>query len=152
MNTKILFSTFLVLASVQIAHAEQCLMMTDDQFKSAAKLLSLTPKILRFCQPCGDATPIAVDVKTVSSKTENLGISGLEKFNQALVVNGKLGQDLAYMYVKIGSDTWANLGLLANCSRFDCEPGTGKCELHKVDSVSPFITEKGGNLVPSPIF
>ena len=87
------------------AAADQCtdMSVTKSQWDHARRLIQTAPSVLSFCPPCGETTP--------------------------RVWLGKLDKaDLAYLYVQVSDDNFANVARLVSC------PTTG---------VPPFIDRAG---------
>ena len=108
----------LLLAST--SHADQCAWITDAQAAKAAAILAKHPKVIAFCEPCGDKAP---GEPAVASSAD---VTTPEAGYREVTINGS-PVDLAYTYVQTSPTRYANLAKLAKC------PATG---------VSPFLTVK----------
>lgn len=94
------------------AMADVCAQTNKAAADKAAKVLSVIDGVLRYCAPCGDATPSSVSVRKAVAAPVADDATAYE-----VRVNGKV-EDLAYLYVmkSASSKTWVNLGLLTGCA------------------------------------
>ena len=79
--------------------------------REGAAILASTPKVIEFCEPCGDKAP-------GTRSRENRRGPRCRAAATRVVVNGH-AVDLAYMYVKTVDTQYENLAQLAGC------PATG---------------------------
>jgi hypothetical protein len=103
------------------ARADQCIVVKPEVAKWAAKVLA-DQTAIKHCEPCDEkrpSPPFAV------KRVETRAWSG-DTTQKVVVVNGK-EEDLAYLYVQTGPDTYTNVAAMAGC------PTTG---------VSPFYTKQ----------
>lgn len=97
------------------ARADQCEWVDDAVAHKAQALLAGAPKVISFCEPCGDKAPgepavaASVEIRTPQRGFEELYINGA-------------GVDLAYTYVKTDDGHYRNLALLAGCPASDVSP------------------------------
>lgn len=99
----------------QTARADQCAWITDKEASKAQAILAKQPKVLEFCEPCGDKAPgmpfVAGDVTMTTPDSRYKEIQ----------INGK-DIDLAYIYVQTSPTQYRNLAKLAGCSASDVSP------------------------------
>ena len=112
---KTLLSSFvvtLVLTVSSLAAADQCQWTTAQQAEDAARLLSLFPgQYIDYCEPCGgEKAFVPFERVTVES-------TGYEDYF-TVKVNGQ-EIDLAYVFVRTGKSTFANLSKLVGCPSQD---------------------------------
>lgn len=107
---------FIFLVSLIIscnAFGTQCQFISRKSALKAEELLIKSQDnaggILELCQYCEDKM---VSFKTV--RDTEIGRSGVAEMPSDLWINGEL-MDLAYIYVKLDKDRWANLGLQLGC-------------------------------------
>jgi hypothetical protein len=94
------------------AHADQCAWIDADVASRAQAILAKSPKVIAFCEPCGDKVPgVPVAAKHVDVREPSAGF-------REVVVDGN-GIDLAYTFVQTSASEYANLASLAGC------PATG---------------------------
>ena len=105
----------IVLAMAGTAYADQCAWIDAKAAAKAEKLLANQPKVIEFCEPCGDKAPGAPE--TASSVEVVTPSSGYKEVQ----INGR-GVDLAYTYVQTSPRTYKNLAKLAGCEAFDVSP------------------------------
>jgi hypothetical protein len=109
MTSKLRWVGFVALVGISgaaaYAYADQCtnLSATKSQWSWAQRAVQNCPSVLTFCQPCSDRAP-----KPWSGHLEK--------------------EDLAYLYVQVGDDNYANVAKMVGC------PATG---------VAPFIDHTG---------
>lgn len=97
------------------AHADQCQWVDKAVAAKAAAILESSPKIIAFCEPCGDKVPgIPEVVERVETVTPDAGY-------RELFVNRR-GVDLAYTYVQTSDVQYANLAALAGCDAHGVSP------------------------------
>lgn len=99
------------------ARADQCQWIDDAAASKARAILEASPKLLAFCEPCGDQVP---GVPEVASRVE---VRTPAPGHRELFVNGSArGIDLAYTYVQTSPRQYANLAVLAGCHASDVSP------------------------------
>lgn len=97
------------------AHADQCQWVDKAVAAKAAAILESSPKVIAFCEPCGDTVPGIPEVaERVEVVTPDAGF-------RELFVNRR-GVDLAYTYVQTSSVQYANLAALAGCDAHGVSP------------------------------
>ena len=74
----------------------------------AAAILAKKPKVIEFCEPCGDKVPGSPFVPTTIER------AAVGDGYQAVSIDGH-SRDLAYTYVKTSDDHYENLAVLAGC-------------------------------------
>ncbi|WP_107669069.1 hypothetical protein [Cyanothece sp. BG0011] len=102
--------------STQMAYADQCSYIDQEQGLKAASFLKLNQLIYLFCEPCGETTPQPVTIQSIS-----VGTVGYQDYWQVSINNQ--GVDLAYTYVpsSVGEKP-INLAALAGCPAEDVSP------------------------------
>lgn len=122
------------------ARADQCEWVEPAIAQKARALLEKQPKVISFCEPCGDKAPgepavaHAIDIRVPERGLEEVYINGT-------------GVDLAYTYVKTDDGHYRNLALLAGCPATDVSPSLA------VDAETPngvLITADDQALPPPP--
>jgi len=93
-----------------VAHADQCEWVDPAIAQKAQLLLANHPKVIAFCEPCGDKAP---GMPAVAESVE-LGEHGVQ-------INGS-AVDLAYTFVQTSPTQYRNLALLAGCEAHDVSP------------------------------
>lgn len=90
------------------AHADQCEWVSEAQAAKATAILANKPKLIAFCEPCGDAAPGEPFVpKTIERAAVGDGY-------QAVSIDGR-SYDLAYTFAKTTDTHYENLAVLAGC-------------------------------------
>lgn len=89
----------LLLAAASYGYADQCTNQraTPSQWAWAQRAVQNSPSVLTFCPPCRDAAP-------------HPWSGHLER------------EDLAYLYVQVGDDNFANVARLVGCSATGVAP------------------------------
>jgi len=115
------------------ALADQCAWVTKDQGDRAAALLRAGPAaFLEYCEPCGDAPPTKASPKPIAIDATGQRAIEVRSVNDDAVevfVNGS-EVDLAYTFVRRGTDEWRNVARLVGCEATDVSdvvriPGDG---------------------------
>jgi hypothetical protein len=94
------------------AYADQCAWIDADVAQRAKAILASSPKVIAFCEPCGDTVP------GVPAVPERVDILEPAHDFRELAIDGA-GIDLAYTFVQTSASEYGNLALLAGC------PATG---------------------------
>lgn len=115
-------ATSLVLAST--ARADQCAWNEEAHATKAKTILAEHPKVIEYCEPCGDKAP--GEPYVASSVTIGSPAAGYKEVS----INGK-PIDLAYTYVQVSSTRYKNLAKLAGC------PATGVSASLKIKDETP---------------
>ncbi|HSD86928.1 MAG TPA: hypothetical protein VLB44_05415 [Kofleriaceae bacterium] len=90
-----------------VAHADQCEWVEPAIAERAQQLLAKHPKVISFCEPCGDKAPgIPAVAGSVTLGDHDVRIDG----NPV---------DLAYTFVQTSPTQYQNLALLAGCEAHD---------------------------------
>jgi hypothetical protein len=90
------------------ARADQCQWIDAAAAKKAEALLAKQPKVIAFCEPCGDNAPGIPEVaRAIEVTSPQAGYKEIQ-------VNGK-GIDLAYTFVQTSRSHYHNLAKLAGC-------------------------------------
>lgn len=96
------------------ARADQCAWIDGDVARRAHAILATSPKVIAFCEPCGDTVP---GVPEVASTVELRNPS--HDFAELYLNGARTSIDLAYTFVQTSPSEYKNLALLAGC------PATG---------------------------
>ncbi|MEO8841514.1 MAG: hypothetical protein ABI591_07730 [Kofleriaceae bacterium] len=112
MNTLL---AILVLVVPAVAHADQCELVDDTVATNAVAAMHGRPKVVEFCEPCGDKAPGAPH--TIEHVAKQRGTDG-----EYSVTLDKREVDLAYEYVQTAPSKYENLALLAGCPTSGVEP------------------------------
>jgi hypothetical protein len=104
-----MLSLALVIAPA-VAHADQCEWIDPDVAERAQQLLAAHPKVIAFCEPCGDKAP---GIPAVAESVE-LGDHDIRLDGRAI--------DLAYTFVQTSPTRYENLALLSGCEAHDVSP------------------------------
>ncbi len=99
-------ATSLLLA--RAAHADQCAWNEDAHATKAKTILAKHPKVIEFCEPCGEKAP--GEPYIASTVTIDSPAAGYKEVS----INGK-PIDLAYTFVQVSSTKYKNLAKLAGC-------------------------------------
>lgn len=96
------------------AYADQCAYTNKQQAIAAVSYLEKGQTIYQLCEPCGDTTPQALKINSVSA-----GTVGYESYWGVNVNNRNI--DLAYTYIDDGKNKnrKVNLANLASCPASD---------------------------------
>jgi hypothetical protein len=106
------------------AHADQCEWVSEAQAAKAAAILANKPKLIEFCEPCGDAAPGEPFVpKAIERAAVGDGY-------QAVSIDGR-SYDLAYTFAKTTDTHYENLAMLVGC------PAEGVSPSLKIESETP---------------
>jgi len=118
------------LLAESVARADQCQIVKKSQAEKAQAILEKRPKVLEFCEPCGEKTPgkafVADTVKLECASDTNT----CEVF-----VNGK-EVDLAYLFVEVSPSKYENLAKKVGCPAMDVSPSVKVVE-PKVEAPEP---------------
>lgn len=90
------------------AYADQCELVDDTVATSAIATLHGHPKVVEYCEPCGDKAPGVPH--TIEHVAKQRGTDG-----EYSVTLDKREVDLAYEYVQTAPSTYENIALLAGC-------------------------------------
>jgi hypothetical protein len=105
----------IVLAMAGTAYADQCAWIDAKTATKAKQLIEKHPKVIAFCEPCGEKAPGIPEAATrVEIGTPDAGFKEVR-------INGE-GVDLAYTYVQTSPGTYRNLAMLAGCEASDVSP------------------------------
>ncbi|HUS31693.1 MAG TPA: hypothetical protein VMZ53_24495 [Kofleriaceae bacterium] len=105
----------MVLAMAGTAYADQCAWIDAKAATKAKKIVESHPKVIAFCEPCGEKAPGIPEAATsVEIGTPDGGFKELQ-------INGT-GVDLAYTYVQMSPGLYRNLAMLAGCEVTDVSP------------------------------
>lgn len=106
------------------AHADQCEWVSEAEAVKATAILAKKPKLIEFCEPCGDAAPGEPFVpRTVERAAVGDGY-------QAVSIDGR-SYDLAYTYAKTTATHYENLAVLVGCHAEGVSPSL------KIESETP---------------
>ena len=97
------------------ARADQCAWIDDAVAQRAQAVLARAPKVLAFCEPCGDPVPGVPAVAQKVAVTEPSPGFAEVSINGAAV-------DLAYTYVQTSATEYKNLAALAGCAATGVSP------------------------------
>lgn len=113
---RFLVPALLAVAAVPaIAHADQCQLIDDDVATRALAAFKNHPKVIQFCEPCGDKAPgEPVVAERVTKERDRDG--GYQ------IVIDKREVDLAYTYVETGLQRFENVAALAGCPASGVSP------------------------------
>ncbi len=113
-----------LLLSAQSAHADQCAWNDEAHAAKAEAILAKHPKVIAYCEPCGDKAPgepaIARDVTVTTPQGAYREVS----------INGQ-PVDLAYTFVQVSSTKYKNLAKMVGC------PASGVSSSLKVADETP---------------
>jgi hypothetical protein len=101
------------MSGVSVAYADQCEWVDEAVAQKAVALIREAGAVVEWCQPCGEEKP-GPPRPVTSVEMHNVD----DGRSRAIAVNGK-DEDLAYLYVRSGSDTWRNASKSSGC------PSTG---------------------------
>ena len=90
------------------AHADQCEWVGEPRPRRPPPILAKKPKVIEFCEPCGDKAPGTPFVPTTLER------AAVGDGYQAVSIDGR-SRDLAYTYVKTSTTHYENLAVLAGC-------------------------------------
>jgi len=98
------------LLATRVAHADQCASVSLEMATHARNLIAEHPRVVMFCEPCGDRVPgEPQDMGSVSSGP------GEVRFNGEAI-------DLAYTYVQTSPRRYDNLAVLVGCPTVGVSP------------------------------
>jgi hypothetical protein len=104
-----------LIISTQSARADQCAWNEAAHAAKAEEILAKHPKVIAYCEPCGDKAPgepaVARDV-TVTTPQGNY---------REVSINGQ-PVDLAYTFVQVSGTTYKNLAKLVGCPASGVSP------------------------------
>jgi hypothetical protein len=106
------------------ARADQCQLVDADVAARAVAALANHPKVIQFCEPCGDKAPGEVAVASRVEKERDTS-------GDYQIVIDRREVDLAYTYVQTGPNKFENVAELAGC------PTSGVSPSLKVDDATP---------------
>lgn len=113
-----------LLLSTQSAHADQCAWNDEAHAAKAKAILAKQPKVIAYCEPCGDKAPgepvIARDVTVTTPQDAYREVS----------INGQ-PVDLAYTFVQVSSTKYKNLAKMVGC------PASGVSSSLKIADETP---------------
>jgi hypothetical protein len=113
-----------VAALPSLAHADQCQLIDDEVANRALAALKGHPKVIQFCEPCGDKAPGEPVVADRVAKTRGTSADYEITIDRREV-------DLAYTYVQTGPTRYENVAALAGC------PASGVSPSLRVDDSTP---------------
>ena len=113
-----------VAALPSLAHADQCQLIDDEVANRALVALKGHPKVIQFCEPCGDKAPGEPVVADRVAKTRGTSADYEITIDRREV-------DLAYTYVQTGPTRYENVAALAGC------PASGVSPSLRVDDSTP---------------
>lgn len=131
----------IVLAMAGTAYADQCEWVDAKVAAKADKLLANHPKVIAFCEPCGETAPGAPEV---ASRIE-VGVP--DPGYKDVRINGS-PVDLAYTYVQTSPGLYRNLALLSGCEASGVSPSL------KIADATPngvLITADTAEAPPPPV-
>jgi len=100
---------------VGAARADQCAWIDGATAARAKAALAQHPKVVSFCEPCGEKAP------GEPARAGAVEVRAMEEGYSQVFVDGH-GLDLAYTYVQISPQQYANLAELAGCPASDVSP------------------------------
>lgn len=113
-----------LLLSAQSARADQCAWNDEAHAAKAEAILAKHPKVIAYCEPCGDKAPgepvIAREVSVATPQDAYREVS----------INGQ-AVDLAYTFVQVSSTKYKNLAKMVGC------PASGVSSSLKVADETP---------------
>jgi hypothetical protein len=107
----------IVLAIPALAYADQCELVDDAVATSAIDAIRAhgQPKLIEYCEPCGDKAPGEPHV--IEHVAKQRATDGYFE-----VTIDKREVDLAYTYVQTAPSTYENLAMLAHCPTSGVRP------------------------------
>lgn len=90
------------------ARADQCAWIDHAVAHRAAAILATQPKVIAFCEPCGEQAPGVPRVASTAA------LRSPEPGYQEVHING-VPVDLAYTFVQTSPERYQNLAALAGC-------------------------------------
>jgi len=100
----------LAIAAARVAHADQCASPSSEMAARARQLIADHPKVISFCEPCGDRVP--GEPQELASASSG---PGEVRFNGVAI-------DLAYTYVQTSPRRYDNLAVLVGCPTVGVSP------------------------------
>jgi hypothetical protein len=97
------------------AYADQCELVDDTVATNAIAAMHGHPKVVEFCEPCGDKAPGVPHA--IEHVAKQRGTDG-----EYSVTLDKREVDLAYEYVQTAPSKYENIALLAGCPTSGVEP------------------------------
>ena len=97
------------------AYADQCELVDDTVASNAIAAMHGHPKVVEYCEPCGDKAPGVPH--TIEHVAKQRGTDGAYS-----VTLDKREVDLAYEYVQTAPLKYENIALLAGCPTSGVEP------------------------------
>jgi hypothetical protein len=97
------------------AYADQCELVDDTVATNAIAAMHGHPKVVEYCEPCGDKAPGVPH--TIEHVAKQRGTDG-----EYSVTLDKREVDLAYEYVQTAPSKYENIALLAGCPTSGVEP------------------------------
>ena len=100
-----------------VAQADQCQWNSNTDAQSAFALINLHKEVMHFCQNCGDNRPSFISaIDSVATAQAKMAGQKYPYRSVVLTKDGKKQEvDLAYLYVRTGSDIFANVAQLVGC-------------------------------------
>ena len=113
-----------LLVSLQTARADQCAWNDAAHAEKAEAILAKHPKVIQYCEPCGDKAPgdpaVARDVTVTTPQGDYKEVS----------INGQ-AVDLAYTFVQVSGTKYKNLAKMVGC------PASGVSSSLKIADETP---------------
>jgi hypothetical protein len=113
-----------LLLTTQMARADQCAWNDATHAAKAEAILAKHPKVIAYCEPCGDKAPgdpvIAREVSVATPQGDYREVS----------INGQ-AVDLAYTFVQVSATKYKNLAKMVGC------PASGVSSSLKVADETP---------------
>lgn len=138
MRVALTFAAVLLLAHP--AHADQCAWVDDAVAQRAVAILASQPKVIAFCEPCGEQAPgVPQLASTVELRSPEAGYQEVHLDGTPI--------DLAYTFVQTSASHYRNLAALAGC------PAHGVSASLNVTDETPtgvLITAEGGAPLAAP--
>jgi hypothetical protein len=107
--------TIFALVIPATAYADQCELVDDTVATNAIAAMHGHPKVVEYCEPCGDKAPGVPH--TIEHVAKQRGTDG-----EYSVTLDKREVDLAYEYVQTAPSKYENIALLAGCPTSGVEP------------------------------
>jgi hypothetical protein len=122
------------------ARADQCAWIDADVAAKARTIVERAPKVIDFCEPCGDQAP------GEPHAVHSADVTAADGDFKELRVNGT-AVDLAYVFVQTDATHYRNLAALAGC------PATGVSPSLEVaaETKHGVLITADDDAVPSPI-
>lgn len=113
-----------LLLSTQSAHADQCAWNDEAHAAKAEAILAKHPKVIAYCEPCGDKAPGEPTI------AREVSVATPEGSYREVSINGQ-PVDLAYTFVQVSSTKYKNLAKMVGC------PASGVSSSLKVADETP---------------